>query len=606
MDNTHSTPLDRTTHYGLIILAVAQGYALYFLHLALSENVWPSTDLRWLKALYTVAVCLPVFFYLGMEQLQNRRNYITAAALAVVLFVLGWHLGWVESPTDLPTRYRHEFTPAFVLSLGVALFILAFFYRAWSVTGHLRFDYKQLLAFSWQQALTLGLLGLFVSAFWLLLCLWGGLFDAIGINFFEELFEQRTFIYPVTWLVLGFGLVLIRNRIRLVATVQFMCEALIKALLPLTALIVVLFLGTLLFTGLQPIWDTGSAAFLMMALTLVLLFFFNAVLNDYAETPPYPLPVRLFVLAAVALLPISTLFAAWALWLRIDQYGLTPDRLWAGVILLLTACYTFSYAILILWKRTQSIRHIQTANTWLALVIVCVMVLVNTPVADLRAWSAQSQAARLLNGEVEIEAFDYAYMRFSLGAYGVRALHEIEQSEFAKDKPEIAKRIAAAMAQKSRWSDEPIVNKEDLAAVAALIDVVPTGTNLPEDLLKLIIDDQSRCLNATEPCRAIKLPGADDGADWLLLRKAYSDCSYGAAYVQRGDQWLKMGSLNTSGCCKDNTSSDLEDDEIPTRIPGPFLAYAGGSCLYSITADHNYLQSLVPHAVPGAGNEAPN
>jgi hypothetical protein len=602
MDNTHSKPLDRATHYGLIIIAVAQGYALYFLHLALSEDVWPSTDLRWLKALYTVAVGLPAFFYLGIDHLQNRRNYFTAAALAVVLFVLGWHLGWMESTMGLPTRYQHEFTPAFLLSLGVALFILAFFYRAWSAGGHLRFGYRQLLEFSWEQALTLGLLALFVLAFWLLLWLWAGLFDAIGVGFFKELFEEPAFIYPVTWLVLGFGLVLIRNRIRLVATVQFMCEALIKALLPLAALIVVLFLSTLPFTGLQPIWDTGNAAFLMMALTLVLLFFFNAVLGGDIEQPPYPLPVRLFVLLAVALLPVSTLLAVWALWLRIDQYGLTPDRLWAGVILLLTAGYTFSYAVLILWKRTQSVRHIQTANKWLALMIVCVMVLVNTPVADLRAWSAQSQAERLLSGEVDVEKFDYAYMRFSLGAYGVRALREIEASEFATDKPEIAKRIAAAMAQKNRWSDEPIVDKNDLAAVAELISVVPADTTLPEDLLKLIIDDQRRCLNATESCRAIKLPGADDGADWLLLRKAHGHCSYGAAYVQRGDQWLKMGSLSTSGCCEE-AAKDSDHDEIPTRIPGPFLAYTGRSCLYSITADKDYLRGLVPQAVPGVADD---
>jgi len=547
-----------------------------------------------------VAIGVPAFFYLGMEHIRDKRNPVTAVVLAILLFILGWHLGWVENAMDVPLQYAHEFTPPFVFSLGVALFIFAFFYRSWCVSDHQQFEYRQLLAFSWQQALTMGLLGAFVLAFWLLLLLWGGLFDAIGVGFFKELFKQPAFIYPVTGLVLGFGLVLIRHRIRLVATVQFMCEALIKALLPLAALIVVLFLATLPFTGLQPIWDTGNAALLMMALTLILLFFFNAVLGGNPEQPSYPLPVRLFVFAAIALLPISTLLAAWALWLRIDQYGLTPDRLWAGVILLLTAGYTFSYATLILWKRETSTPHIQTANKCMALVIGCVLVLINTPVADLRSWAAQSQASRLLSGEVKVEEFDFAYLRFSMGAYGVRALHEIEESEFAKDKPEIAKRIAAAMVQKNRWSEEPIVDKTDLAAVAELIDVVPTDTTLPEDLLKLIINDQNQCLNATESCQAIKLPGADDGADWLLLRNT-NHCSYGAAYVQRGDQWLKMGTLSTSGCCKDATGNSK--GEIPTRIPGPFLAYAGVSCLYSITADKDYLQGLVPQLVPTAMSE---
>lgn len=94
--------------------------------------------------------------------------------------------------------------------------------------------------------------------------LWGALFDAVGVVFFKELFREPAFVYPVTWLVLGMGLALIRGRIRLVATVQFMCEALIKALLPLAAFIAVLFLSMLPFIGLQPIWDTGKAAAMMM------------------------------------------------------------------------------------------------------------------------------------------------------------------------------------------------------------------------------------------------------------------------------------------------------------------------------------------------------
>lgn len=588
MDDTPSARLDPFTHYGLILLAVVQGYALYFLHLALTEEVWPATDMRWLKAFYTLVIGLPAFLYLGVEQFKDKRNIAAAAVLGIVLFILGWHLGWVEDVKGIPQHSKHEFTAPFVFSLGVTLFILAFFYRAWSVTGLLRFEYDKLIAYSWQQALTLGLLGLFVGVFWLLLTLWGGLFNAIGVGFFKELFKEPAFIYPVTWLVLGLGLVLVRNRIRLVATVQFMCEALIKALLPLAAAIVVLFLLTLPFTGLQPIWDTGSAAFMMMALTLVLLFFFNAVLSDGDNQPPYPLPIRLFVFAAVALLPISTLLAVWALWLRIDQYGLTPDRLWAGIILLLTAGYTFSYAALILWKRTRSIPSIQTANKRLALVIAGCLILVNTPLADPRAWSAQSQASRLLSGEVDINKFDYTYMRFSLGAYGARALEEIKESEFAKSNPEVVKRIDAVKKQEHRYSPAPIVDKTDLAAVESVFDITPKEARMPEGLMEVIIEDQDHCLKKTNECRAIKLPSDDDGAAWLVFSKNHNDCAFGLAYRLHEGRWLKMGRLSGTGCCQPNELS--KGEEKLSRVHGPFLAYSNSECVYSIVPDDDYIK----------------
>lgn len=46
MTNNEPCTLDRPTRYGLIVLAVAQGCALTFLHLALKNSFWPADDLR--------------------------------------------------------------------------------------------------------------------------------------------------------------------------------------------------------------------------------------------------------------------------------------------------------------------------------------------------------------------------------------------------------------------------------------------------------------------------------------------------------------------------------------------------------------------------------
>src|SRR5690606_8351698 len=86
MTTTTETQLDSATRYGLVALAITQGYALYFLHLAVENTFWPVTELPWLKAFYSVAIGLPVFFYLGMERLNDRRTLIAGAGLGVLLF----------------------------------------------------------------------------------------------------------------------------------------------------------------------------------------------------------------------------------------------------------------------------------------------------------------------------------------------------------------------------------------------------------------------------------------------------------------------------------------------------------------------------------------
>src|SRR5690606_11783677 len=103
---------------------------------------------------------------------------------------------------------------------------------------------------------------------------------------------------------------------------------LIRALLPLVAFILVIFLGTLPFTGLENLWDTGYASELLLWLAAVLLFFFNAVVaeNDNLAMNAW---LRRLVLLAIVLVPINSLLAGWALGLRVEQYGWTVERLWA-------------------------------------------------------------------------------------------------------------------------------------------------------------------------------------------------------------------------------------------------------------------------------------
>lgn len=604
-NNEHSS-LDRSTRYGLIILAVLQGYALTFLHLALEEEFWPATVQPWLYGLYSLFLGLPAFFYLGIERLKDRRNAIATAVIAILLFYLGWHMGWVSEGKGVVGNAPLHFIAAYTLSFTVIIFILAFFFRSWCQTDHVLGNYRQLLTLSWHHALTIVFLGIFVATFWLLLVLWAGLFSAIGIDFFSKLFFKPYFVYPVTWLAIGLGLVLIRDRISLIATIQHMCEALIKALLPLAALIIIIFLATLPFVGLQPIWDTGSAALLMMMLTLVLLFFFNAVLGDRPDAAPYTTPIRWVVFSAVALLPIAVAIAAWALWLRVDQYGFTLDRLWATVIQLLIASYTLVYAVLIIWRRERALAPIKTANTYLALSIAAVLIMVHSPVADLRAWTADSQTQRLLEGKVAIDEFDYHYLRFSLGAYGLQSLQVIRDSQLAKENPTVANRIDAVMGKNSRYEQGPGIEPSDSKAVANIINTRPDTITLPQNLAKLIKKKQARCLSRSGQCLAIRVTSNSSSIDWLVFNHSLSEYSVskdkeiephenrgrhyisGKAYALKDERWFEIGTIGKNTCLKQN---DIAPKETLSLMPAasPFVVFSNGICFYSVQPTKDYL-----------------
>jgi len=591
METHDQSRLDTVSRYGLIVLAVVQGFALYLLHLSIDHEAWPATDPRWLMAFYALAGGLPVFFYLGLERAKERRNIWAVAMIGPLLFGLGWHLGWLRWGAGLELPDRPYFTFIFFVSVGVSLFILALFFRVWCINHTPRFDYRQLLEHSWQHALTLALLGLFLGTFWLLLILWGALFDIIGISFFEELFEEPIFLYPASAFVGGWGLVLIRERIRLVATVQSMCEVLIKALLPLAALIGILFLGALPFTGVAKIWETGHAALLMMSLAIVLLFFFNSVLSENPEHPPYPRWMHSLVMFGVFLLPLNSLLAAWALGLRIEQYGLTVDRLWAATIQLLIAGFTFSYSVLILMKRARALGAIQSANKVLAFVVAGLLILVNTPAADMRAWAAESQANRLLNGEVEADAFDYNYLRFKLGAYGVMELKKLQDSKFAKQTPLVADRIDAVLKQDNRWQHKSVVDRNDHQAVADMFMVIPREAAIPKPLLDILTNDNDYCLSSPKQCQLVRTLSRDGEVYWLLFTNRYGSYISGTAYSDDSGTMRAIGRLSSPGCHESN-KAELNENTKLAPVESPFVAFTDGQCFYLIQPDIDYFRGL--------------
>src|SRR5690606_947679 len=159
---------------------------------------------------------------------------------------------------------------------------------------------------------------------------------------------------------------------------------------------------------------TGFASALLLALSLVLLFFFNAVAAETGEALSNR-ALRWVVTAALVLLPIAMGIAIWSLALRIGQYGITVDRAWALFIETFVGLMALAYAVVIVIERELAFATFRRINVASAVTLAVALILVNLPPLDFNAWSVRSQLARLHDGEVQPADFDARYFRFGLG-----------------------------------------------------------------------------------------------------------------------------------------------------------------------------------------------
>lgn len=557
----------------LLALGTLQALALVLLWRADGAGVWPASDPRWFDALRAVAIGTPFFLLLTAMHWRERANAYAALGAAVVLFALGWHLGWLRGDDD-PHHHQWELTWAGI----IVTFIAAFLVRGYRLHGG--FAYRGLLDASWRNALVAGFLALFLLVFWLLLVLWGQLFVLVGIRFFRELFEiddVRRILYGIAG---GWGAGLILSRVGLVISVRHLCELLTRTLLPLVALILLAFVGTLAFTGVDQLFETGHAASLLLALAAVLLFFFNAVLADEADAFLRSRWLARFVLVAVVVSPAVVAVAAWALGLRIGEYGLTVARLWGVFVAAFLGAFSVGYAAILLRHRGRlQLPALHRWNTVLAFALAAALCVVNLPPFDFHRVAADAQVGRLESGAVSGADFDAFHLRWDLGRYGRERLAALRDSELAARDDALRARIDDALASENRWerhaTRHPDFQEVIVAAPGVTIDDAFVDAVRRADACRPGAHVECRVIDVTlrdgEPVRV--LAGVGEFQGFVHLQ----------AFWNRDGAWAAAGSFSQVEC----GSGDWGAWPVPAHPR--FDVYGVGSCRYQFMPNAEYL-----------------
>ncbi len=501
-----------------LAIGLAQGAALWWLYRSAREPeamVWPATVPELFGPLAMILVMVPVLMLAGVGRMRWPVLLGWAVGATAFLALLGWHgvasLGSGEygpgrHPPFLP--WPMPLFAATALFIGHHLVLPADMERRWVAAFPTYFDT------AWKAGVQLALSIGFTGAFWLLLFLGAALFKVIGLDFLGELIARDWFSIPVTTVVFATAAHLTDVRDGLIRGVRSVALMLLSWLLLLMTVLAGGFLAALPFTGLQGLWETGSATALVLSAAATLIILINTTYQDGRADNLPPAFLRVTVRVAAVLLTPLVVIAFWGLALRIGQHGLTPDRIIAVACAVIGTAYAAGYGYAALspfWRKGGGwMQPLERTNVWTAVLEIVVILALFSPIADPARLSVADQVARLERGAVKPDQFDYRFLRFQSGKTGEAALAGLVRSS----DPVVARSARNVMAIENRWDQTDIGSPNRTPEY----ELAPAGVALPSGFAVPVppTDARAEC-NAAGTCVASARDLNGDGSPEVLI-----------------------------------------------------------------------------------------
>jgi len=534
------------TRFTLAGIGLVQGLVYY-----LSYEFWP--DGQTARAFVAASIFLVSGTAIISQLSWSGKDLARLAKLAPLLpFVFAciafWV--WIQIPVDdVPYRSDDVRTPTLIFSAIVSILLITPFVQIAQKTGRRVYPYGDLFRNLWDNLLIVGIAGAIVGAFWSIILLWSELFKLIEVTLFEDVFTDPAFVSMSLTAVGGYGIALGKEWDKLTSTIRNVLLIVLKALMPLLAVIALLFLVSLPFTGLQPLWDTRHASATLLSLISLTVLFFNGAFREGEQEPPYSRWIRHLVEAALVVIPVYAAITFYALYLRIDQYGLTFERFYGVLFAAAGMLFGIGYAVAVFKKGDVWMDSARAVNMRLVWVVVVCTLLVHTPLLDPLRWSARNQYERLASGKADAEEFDYGYLRFQLGSVGYQALERLEGLTDHPQWATIRDRIVATRNAESYAEVRP-------APVSLLStgDILPldSSTVLPDSVVRLAISrlTQYQADECEDNGDCVMFPAnldADEAEEYVLVLSG--ERGYQMLVFDRDDEgdWDQVGRLWTFG-----------------------------------------------------------
>ena len=498
--------------------------------------LWLVGTLGWLGEPASMALCSAasvvavVLLLLGPQHCKGGALALTSVLGAVVA---GISAQVTRTVVDV-LPFVAWWPAAFLLSYIVAVFILA-----WPTREGWRPRYEDLFGHAWGTffilALASGLTGVFLCLMWL--C--AALFDVVGIGQVKQLLEHPTLLQLLLPTVFAVGMRIGLQNAHIIRHLRDTVLALCRFLLPLCAGIAVAFILVLPFTGLAPIWATGRATPMLLQLAGLLLFLLNGVVQDCSGTPIYSRAFRRWVEASLLCLPILVALAGWSSTERVLQYGLTPDRITALLLIGLMALHALAAVWAVFDRRGAWLVSLRVSNPVIALLAVALIAAYYTPLLDPLRLSARDQVQRVLDGRTAIADFDARTLYTAWGTPGREAFERLSRQVEggtvldAAERDQLRKRLTDA--RENRWN---------VAAEASALEWLGP---LPEhaDAITTLERVKQQC--RSPGCYLWAVDMNDDGVQEVVVIPRERYTSSVLLYAWRESTWQQVGNFSWNG-----------------------------------------------------------
>ncbi len=429
----------------MVEIALYQGLALLCLLRAQKHGFWPSQEPLFNYPLWALALAWPFLLLMTLEKDNMAEACKLVSAVAAVPAALAVYVGWQARPVGaFPV---HELPLVSALTLLIACFVILPYLQQRLARG--TSGDGALFCYAWRNVMVVALAEFLMVGVGLILALWGMLFSAIGIDFFQALFRQDWFLFPVLAGFFGLGIHASRRQAGVVDDMVRLFEGLAHLLLPLATSAMVLFLAALPFTGLELLWETGAGTASLVWLNALILLFINLVYQG-RRSHSYPVIAHRLLYGGIALLPMIAALAGHGLYLRVAQYGWTVSRCWAMAVIVTLALCSCLYSWSILRRRDSWPQGLGRANALTGWFVLALALLTNSPLLDFRKVAVNSQTARLKAGE----DLDVRYLGTRLARPGYLALQSLAE-EYRETDPQLVQRIRKQLAQETTAEQQP-------------------------------------------------------------------------------------------------------------------------------------------------------
>jgi hypothetical protein len=533
-------------------IGLLQGLALLALYEAFENHVWPATDGLTFAPLLTVAIFIPVILLSGFSNLRARPLVVWSIGAALVCVGLGFY-DILRDPlapaiSTAAAAPRMVPSPSMWLSVAAMLFIVHTLTVSGEADRRAIAEYPTHFDVAWKHGVQFALAAAFVFVFWGLLFLGADLFRLIKIDFLWELIRRPTFSIPVTMLTFSYAVHITDVRAAIVRGTRTIALVLLSWLLPVMTLLAAAFLVTVPFAGLESLWSTRRATTILLIVVAALVSLVNAAYQDGRPENRAATALRYASLvAAVLLLPFIAL-STYALMLRVGQYGWTTDRIIALAAIFIATWYGVGY-LLAAARSGAALRGLERTNLYTSIVIVGVLLALRTPVADPARLAVLDQVVRLESAKVSPEQFDFAFLRFDAGRYGMAALERLS----AQTEGPRAEVIAARAAQVLRTRSRQEIAQTTPERRAGNTVISPSNGKLPERFVGQDWGAFPRrwllpgCLVSDAKCEAVLTDLDGDGKPEILLFSLPAGTAAGFKTSADGT-WAFLGTILNASC----------------------------------------------------------